>query len=190
MTYKSGETDVIKGLAAGMVAGLVGAAVMNQVQKSLGKMITSDERSHGAQSLQTGAPGHGAGAILEREGVEDESDDSTERLVQTAAVGVTGSALDRKSKEAAGTGVHYAFGLSAGAAYGLAAEMMPMSTVGAGMPYGAAIWLLADEIAVPALGLSKSAPEYSAPVHLVSFASHLVFGLTTELVRRGIRQAI
>jgi putative membrane protein len=184
-----GEIDVIKGLAAGMVAGLAGAAVMNHVQKSLGRMITSDERSHGAQSLQTGTPSHGAGAMLQDRGVEDPADDSTERLVQTAAIGITGSPLDQDAKEAAGTGVHYAFGLSAGAAYGLAAELMPMSTAGAGMPYGAAIWLLADEMAVPALGLSRSATEYSPSVHFVSLASHLVFGLTTEMVRRSLRRS-
>ena len=190
MRTSSKSPDVIKGLAAGMVAGLAGAAVMNVVQKQLGKMMGFEERSHGAQSLQKGTPGHGAGAMLETVGVEDPADDSTERLAQTAAVGLGGAALDRDAKEKAGTGVHYAFGLSAGAAYGVAAEVFPLATRGTGIPYGAAIWLLADEVVVPALGLSKTAEEYSTPVHIVSLASHIAFGATTEVVRRTIRQAI
>lgn len=53
------DPDVLKGLAAGIVGGLAAAVVMNQFQKLLGKLITGEERSHGAQSLQTGAPHHG-----------------------------------------------------------------------------------------------------------------------------------
>jgi len=34
------------------------------------------------------------------------------------------------------------------------------ATVGAGIPFGAAGWVIADEIVVPALGLSKFPTEY------------------------------
>ena len=39
-------------------------------------------------------------------------------------------------------------------------------------------------------GLSKLPTEYPLSVHAYAFASHLVFGLTTELVRRAVRNAL
>ena len=63
-------------------------------------------------------------------------------------------------------------------------------TVGAGLPYGASIWIVADEGVVPALGLSKSPAEYPLSIHAYALASHFVYGLTTELVRRAVRTAL
>ena len=92
--------------------------------------------------------------------------------------------------ETAGTAVHYAFGISMGALYGVGAEFVPMITAGRGVPFGISVWLGADEGVVPALGLSKSPKEYPLSVHAYSLASHAVYGLTTELVRRAIRKAL
>jgi hypothetical protein len=67
--------------------------------------------------------------------------------------------LTRRERHAAGTALHYVYGISTGGAYGAAAERRPGITAGAGLPMGAFVWLTADEIAVPAPGLSKSAAE-------------------------------
>jgi len=184
------EADVLKGLAAGMVGGLVASIVMNQFQKILSKMITGEERSHGAQSLQTGAPHSGAGQMLENRGEEDSDDDAAERLANTIAVGLFDRGLTKSEKDTAGTAFHYAYGISMGAAYGAAAEILPETTTGAGIPFGALIWIGADEVVVPLLGLSKPSNEYPLSVHASALASHLVYGLTTEAVRRMIRNSI
>jgi len=49
---------------------------------------------------------------------------------------------------------------------------------------GTALWLLADEIAMPVVGLSKSTLQRPLEMHLQSFAAHIVYGVTTEHVRR------
>jgi len=67
---------------------------------------------------------------------------------------------------------------------------VPAVTAGAGLPNGASIWVVADERVVPALGLSKSPTEYPLSIHAYALASHFVYGLTTELVRRGVRNAL
>jgi uncharacterized membrane protein YagU involved in acid resistance len=81
-------------------------------------------------------------------------------------------------------------GATSGALYGAVAEVLPEVKVGAGLPFGVAVWLIADEGIVPAAGLSKSASEYPLSIHAYAFASHLVFGLTTEIVRRAVRSAL
>jgi len=184
------DADVLKGLAAGIIGGLVAAVVMNQFQKALGKMITGEERSHGAQSLQAGAPHHGAGRMLENHGAEDADDDSAERLAQTISVGVFGRKLTESEKDTAGTALHYSYGISMGAVYGVAAEFLPAATKGAGIPFGALIWVGADEVVVPLLGLSKSADEYPPSILASALAAHLVYGLTAEMVRRAVRSVL
>jgi Protein of unknown function (DUF1440) len=182
--------DVLKGLVAGVVGGVVAALVMNQFQQVLQKLAEGEERGHGAQSMQQGAPDHGAGEMLRERGVDSDDDDAAERTASAIAVGVFDHELTKREKEKAGTAVHYAFGMGTGAVYGAAAELAPVLTSGAGLPFGTAVWLAADEGIVPLLGLSKSPTEYPLSTHAYSLASHFVYGLTAELVRRAIRSAL
>ena len=184
------KRDIAKGLFAGAIGGLAASIVMNKVQQFLGKFLTGEERSHGAQSLQPGAPHRGAGRMLEERGVENPDDDSAERLAQTISVGAFDRTLSEGEKDALGTAFHYGYGISMGAAYGAAAEFVPATTLGTGMPYGALIWIGADEVVIPALGLSKRGDEYPPSILAAALLAHMAYGFTTEVVRRAIRNAI
>lgn len=187
---RRGGGSALKGLAAGAVGGLAAAFVMNQFQAAWARIGAGEQRSHGAQSLQQGTPRHGVGRDLQAEGVDRPEDDATERLANAISVKVLERGLTEREKDAAGTVFHYAMGLTSGALYGALAEFAPAAKRGAGLPFGAAVWLVADEGLVPAAGLSKSADEYPLSVHAYSIASHLVFGLTAEAVRRAVRSAL
>ena len=117
-------------------------------------------------------------------------DDATVKAARAISEGVLGHKLEEREKRAAGAAVHYAFGTVTGGFYGAVAEFAPKVTVGAGLPFGAAFWLVADETAVPVLGLSKPPTECPVSTHVYAFASHLVYGLTAELVRRVLRNAV
>jgi uncharacterized membrane protein YagU involved in acid resistance len=184
------RSDVWKGLVAGVVGGLVASAVMNEFQALWSRLAEGEERSHGAQSLQQGSPQQGVGRELRERGSDEEDDDAPERLANAISVGLTGRELTEREKEKAGTALHYAYGVSMGALYGAAAELAPDVTSGAGLPFGAAVWITADEGVVPLLGLSKSPTEYPLSIHAYALASHLVYGLTTEVVRRAVRRAL
>ena len=127
---------------------------------------------------------------MQARGSDDETDDAAERVAAAVATGLFDHALTKREKEAAGTVVHYAFGATTGALYGATVELLPEAALGAGLPFGALVWLAADEGLVPLLGLSKSPAEYPPRIHLYAFASHLVYGLTTETVRRAVRRAL
>ena len=77
-----------------------------------------------------------------------------------------------------------------GGLYGALAEIAPIAIIGFGLAFGAIFWVAADEAAVPALGLSKSPTESPLSTHASALASHLVYGLTTDLVRRALRSAL
>ncbi|HEX8163041.1 MAG TPA: DUF1440 domain-containing protein [Pyrinomonadaceae bacterium] len=182
--------DVAKGVVAGLVGGFVASLAMNQFQQLWQRLAEGEERGHGAQSMQQGSPHRGAGEMLRERGVDSEDDDAAERTASAIAVGVFDHELTESEKETAGTAVHYAFGAGTGALYGAAAELAPVLTAGAGLPLGAAVWLTADEGLVPLLGLSKTPTEYPVSTHAYSLASHLVYGLTVELVRRAVRDRL
>jgi putative membrane protein len=181
------KESVWKGTAAGLVGGLVASWTMNQFQAAWTKAAEGFEKPHGAQSMQPSEgrqPGQGS------EQDNEDQDDATVKAAKAISEGIFGHQLRESEKESAGAAVHYAFGAATGGLYGAVAEVWPEVTLGAGLPFGAAFWLVADETAVPLLGLSKPPTEYSLSTHVYAFASHLVYGLTAELVRRAVRKAL
>ena len=183
------DRSIIKGAATGLIAGVVASLVMNKFQSALSELVNGQSKSHGAQSQQSGSPGHGAGAFLKKLNAEDANDDAAERTANVVAAAVLNKRLSKQEKDLGGTIFHYAFGASAGAFYGAASEVVPQIRSGVGLPFGFAVWLLADEFVVPALGLSKSAAEYPPSIHGYALASHLVYGLTTEVTHRLVHFA-
>jgi uncharacterized membrane protein YagU involved in acid resistance len=179
--------DVLKGLAAGLAGGLVASWTMNQFQAAWSKLVAGFEKPHGAQSMQ---PSEGDNAERAGDKNKENQDDATVKAAKAISEGIFGYELKDNEKKNAGAVVHYAFGTPTGGLYGAVAEFAPGVTTAAGMPFGAAFWLVADEIAVPLLGLSKGPTEYPPSTHAYALASHLVYGLTAEATRRAVRSAL
>ncbi|MBX3166628.1 MAG: DUF1440 domain-containing protein [Candidatus Eremiobacteraeota bacterium] len=179
--------NLVKGALAGAIAGAIASAVMNRLVGFYPS--ESAGRGHGAQSLQPGQPEHGFGLRqIRRDGAwRHHQEDATERLAECLIWEIIGVHLTARQKQTLGTLVHYLFGSSSAAGYGLLAEFLPASRTGLGVPFGTAVWLGADEGAVPLLGLSRDPSEQSLLVHLTSMGSHWIYGLTTELMRRQLR---
>jgi putative membrane protein len=117
----------------------------------------------------------------------EESEDATMKAAEKLAPIILGRELTQDEKKKAGPIVHYAFGTFSGAVYGLLSEYLPTARLGFGTVFGTALFLIADELSVPALGLSKPPDKYPVSSHLYGLTSHLVYGLSTEAVRSGIR---
>ncbi|MFN2385031.1 MAG: DUF1440 domain-containing protein [Thermoanaerobaculia bacterium] len=159
------RNDPWAGLLAGLAAGLCASWTMNQFQ-----FLWNRFRSY------------------QREMPEDEQgEDTTVRTARAVSVGLFRHELSQKEERWAGPLVHYAFGAAVGGLYGAIAEKEPRVTAGAGIPFGTAFWLVADESAVPLLGLSEPPGRYPLSVHLYALVSHWVFGATAEFVRRALR---
>ncbi len=184
------DRDIWKGLAAGLAGGLVASLVMNRFQALWAKLASDEERPHGAQSRQKGSPDLGIGAALSARGLDDSDDDATERLANAVAVVALDQKLTETEKHVGGLAFHYAMGITSGGIYGTVAEFMPLARIGFGLGFGTAVWAIADEGIVPATGLSRAPSQYPAEIHAYAFTSHLVFGLTTELMRRLVRRAL
>lgn len=175
-----------KGAAAGLAAGLAGTWVMTQFQNLSGKLekvLESDDPKDPQHAADRGKPESG-------ERREEEEDDATVKAADAISRGLFHRELTREEKKKAGPALHYGFGTLTGVAYGALAEVAPAVTRGAGVPFGTAVWLGADEIAVPAFRLAGPPTSHPPSVHARALAAHWVYGLTTETVRRLLRRAL
>lgn len=180
-------TDVLKGLAAGIVGGLIASWTMNQFQALLSKASEDDGKSQGGKSARQGGEGK---QKKKSQSEHKEDDDATVKAASAISENVFDHKLTKSEKKIAGPAVHYALGTITGGLYGAVAELAPAIGAGVGLPFGAVFWLVADEAAVPALGLSKSPTEYPLSTHAYALAAHFVYGLTTDIVRRAVRRAL
>ena len=163
--------DLLRGAASGLVGGLAGAWTMNHFQSLVSKIKGDCDGSSGQQ---------------DSEGSEDATVKMASWLLEFAA----GIKLSKEQKKAAGPIVHYAFGAAMGALYGGLLEYKRHSGLGDGALLGTGLFIGADEIAVPALGLSQPPAEYPLSVHATALSAHLVYGLTAEMVRKKVRRAL
>ena len=183
---ENNELNVLKGLAAGTIGGLVGSWVMEEFQAVWIKASGATKNSRGNGANESSSTKEGEQSPSESEAQEP----ATVKAAEMISEKILGHQLAEDEKETAGDAVHYFTGGAAGAVYGAAAELAPEVTVGAGLPFGTAVWLVIDEGAVPLLGLSKRPTEYPLSTHAYALASHFVYGLTTEIVRRVLRRTI
>ncbi|MEX2671986.1 MAG: DUF1440 domain-containing protein [Phycisphaeraceae bacterium] len=178
---KSSSADMAKGMLAGVVGGIAGAWAMNQFH-----LLTTKVTGHGGDEAQQAAEHEPGDAQAAQRGKEKKGEPTTVLAADAVSRRLFHHELSEKEQQMAGPAMHYGFGAVMGGIYGTAAETIPMIRVGEGAAYGAAVWLVADEAAVPALGLAGPPTQHPPSVHLSSLGAHLVYGLVTESVRRTV----
>ncbi len=151
---KTNTSDVVKGAVAGLIGGLVASFVMSQFQSVLSSLSEEEKKPKKKNS--------------------EEDEPANVKTAEAVSENVLDHKLTKSEKEPAGVAVHYTMGATSGLIYGIASEIAPATTTGLGLPFGAAVWLVADDIVVPALGLSKPATEYPLSTHAYALSSHLV----------------
>lgn len=103
---------------------------------------------------------------------------------------VAGHQLSRRQRKVASETIHWGVGAATGAAYGALAEFYPAATAKQGASFGMAFAAFTHDGALPALGLAAR-PEYQTAREKSSeMASHIVYGVVTETVRRIVRRMI
>ncbi len=165
---KSNEKNLVKGIIAGVAAGLVATFVMTKYQNL-------------TQNLLNGKSEKDA---------ENQEDPATVKAADMITEKVFDHKLEKNEKETAGQVMHYLMGGVSGAIYGATSEYTGLAKMAGGFPFGTAVWTIADDIVVPALGLSKSPAKTSLSTHAYALTSHWVYGAVSEFVRKAIRKQI
>jgi hypothetical protein len=170
---------MLKGILAGAIGGLVGTWAMSEAQRSWTHAVDGH-----APTPESAAGKHDARDWQER----SEGQNSNEIAAQAVATNTIGRRLDRSELAVGAALTHYLFGCAVGALYGAYAERRGRDAKGIG--FGLAVWLLADEIGMPVLGLSDSTLRRPLEKHLQSITAHIVFGTTAESARAAIRRRL
>jgi putative membrane protein len=171
------QQSAVRGILAGMAGGLAAAWMMNQLVtgpgQKLQQAVQSDEDKREQQAHSS-------------EPKEDATMKAAEALVHAA----TGDHRSRDEKEKGDPIVLYAFGALTGGLYGGLAEYSTTVTSGFGTSFGGVLFRSADLLAVPALNFGPAPSDQPASAEATPFAAHLVYGVTTELVRRIVRMML
>jgi putative membrane protein len=169
-----------KGMAAGLAAGLIGTIVMSSFQSAWGAA---------SKALKDCKSGEGAKDEQQQQASQNESEDATMKAAGKIA-SISGKELSHEQKKQLGPVVHYSFGTLQGGLYGTILELTGCrGGILAGLAFGAALFVAADEIGVPAAGLSGKPTESPLSSHLYGLAAHLVYGVSTEIARLGLKSS-
>jgi putative membrane protein len=171
-SYGAASHELWKGVLAGLIGGLAASWTMNQVFT-----IWSKINEHQQQPEQSAKKG-------------EQSDPATLKLARRLSREFLHREISDENVQAAEAITHYGFGTVMGGVYGGLSEYIPQARAGFGSAYATMLFVGADEIAVPLAGLSAKANEVPLSSHVLGFTAHMVYGLTTELVRRGTRKLL
>ncbi len=101
---------------------------------------------------------------------------------------ISGNSLHGSAKTVAAETIHWGFGALTGAAYGALAEFYPAATSKEGASFGLTLMALTHNSALPALGLSADPQDQNPREHTSEMITHILYGVTTELVRSLVRK--
>jgi len=174
-------------LATGLVSGAIGTAAMDASQSTVipavGSWIQSLRSSNGSNE---GEPSNESGGGEQRsqqaQEASDESLSAPEKVAKRGA-GWLGIELGREQVALWGNRVHWMHGIQLGIPYQL---LRPQPGVRSGLLYGAALWLLSDELMLWAIGVAKSPASYPPKTHLDALAAHCVYGALIGIAAKGL----
>lgn len=152
-------TDLLSDVVKGALAGLAATWVMGPVTSFLYEHEPVEVRK-----------------------AEDEArgDDTAYGVAAEKAATAVGRDLSEEQRQRAGMAIHWALGAGAGAAYGIARNRLPGAGAGAGLLFGTAFWLVVDEGANSALGLTPGPSAFPWQTHARGLVGHLVFGVAAH----------
>lgn len=177
------EKHALRGILAGAGAGLAASWVMNVFMSGPGQKLQ--------QSLKTEQEKYQDRLEKmqeeQRGGGEPKQDATMKAADAMVATATGGQHLSLEQQQKAGPMVHYGFGALVGGLYGGLAEYSDTVRKGFGTGFGTALFAGADLVAVPAFRLGPPVSETPTKSLANPLAAHLVYGATTELLRRVIR---
>ncbi|RRA48815.1 DUF1440 domain-containing protein [Acidipila sp. EB88] len=112
------------------------------------------------------------------------------KLVVERAASAADVPLEGTAKKVATESLHWGFGTLTGGLYGLAAEYQPRTTAWRGAAFGLAVNRMMHEGLLPRTGLVEPVAEQPAQERVSEWFTHLVYGVSVELVRRAVRKRL
>ena len=113
---------------------------------------------------------------------------SAHEVAAERAASSAGVSLSERQRGRAGSAIHWATGIAAGALYGLLRKRWAPAAAGNGLAFGTAFFLVVDELLNPLLGFTPGPQAFPWQAHARGLGGHLTFGVTSELVLEGLER--
>lgn len=152
--------ELVKDIPVAAAAGYVGTKLMEPISQKLYEWESKDDRDQ-EDAVRPGSP---------------------PQIAAEKTLKLLGIELNEKQTERVGMAFHYGLAVGWAPVYSVLRRQTSLPPVAAGLAFGAAMSLVADEGMTPALGFSAPNRAYPLSTHLRGFAAHLVFGLGVAAV--------
>ena len=171
-------------------------SVYQQVQQNEVQSSVSEARGNLSERLLKGALAGAVGGLVGAEvkalaeKVFPPRPQGAESPPVKTAKKAIGAEQVRGHEAAAEEGIHWTFSALVGGAYGAMAEVAPAVSRFYGAPFGAVLFSLTHETALPLLGVASPSTQNSTKLQANELTTHLIYGLTTDVVRRTVRKRL
>lgn len=155
---------MLQDAALGAIGGLVGTVVMGKVASALYAREPEEKRAREEQ-LRKEPPF----MVL------------AERLIEQAGLEVTD-----ERKQRVGTALHWGYGATWGAFYGIVRRRAPALSRAWGIPFGIAFALVGDELMNSVMGLAAPPTEFPIDAHVRGLVAHVGFTVAADRTVRAL----
>ena len=112
------------------------------------------------------------------------------KIVDDLSTKITGSPISVENEALAEQLVNFPFGASIGAAYGYGKRKKDELNIMEGVILGSSTWISTHETSLPLMGLEAKPTEIPLKMQANELFAHVLFGVTTELVRNYVNKAL
>jgi hypothetical protein len=161
-SYQSPLSAIVKGA----IAGAAGTWAMGEAMSRAPQLL-----QRAGYRLPDAPPGPAA------------PDTPTEEVAERLAEGLAQDEIDEGTKQTAGQVVHWSYGMSWGAAYGVLQATLKLPTLPGGALFGAGVGYFGERV-MPALRLQNPPERNPRAVNLVQMGAHVVYGIAVALTWR------
>ena len=168
MAKKNLRPSILTDVAFGLLAGAFATFVMDQVSGCAYQLEDEKTRKQEEEIRHQEYP--------------------PELLASKLVRAVNGADLDKEEKQKYGKAIHWAYGIGWGGMYGALRGRVPFADAASGVAFGLGLWLIGDELVVPALDLSPPSAAFPWQNHARAAANHLAYGSTLGLSHSLLRK--
>lgn len=181
--------DRWKGLVLGAAGGAAGTAAMGAFMQAAASLISrrAIEQTEAQQPARP-HPLDDISLVGKNYQPDEGSTAAMGRIVYQAMAGHPPEAPETKTTMS--ELVHWSFGTSMGALYGVVRGRVPLPDVAGGTVFGVCVWLFASELMVPLLGLSPGPTQTPLGSHANHAAGHVMYGVVTAATTQTLHRLL
>lgn len=112
------------------------------------------------------------------------------KIVDELSTKITGSPISVHNEALAEQLVNFPVGISIGAAYGYGKKKKDKLNIRDGIILGSSTWVSTHETSLPLMGLKEKPTDIPIGLQINELFAHVMFGVTTELVRDYVNRRL